>query len=214
MAFSPSVDWNGEFKERPKGTGSRSLGDDAFRDTKVGFRERFIREHQMTLGTSNDLDGAHKPGSGRSPIQSTAPTVDYAGKTIPDSDDDGYVYYEPGTYSDRQIEFNFSESSAWDNVAVPRPADYEDAIPAANHFTDTAANVHTSTIINWLQTHLAGSFHGYTPASGVIGGVPVLGIHKVDSDTLIFQALEEVIELARSSETAAPAALLMLDTAR
>ncbi len=223
MAFSPSVDWDGDFKENPKGTGSRSLGDDKFRDSKAAFRERFSRSHRMSLSTDNDLHGIHRAGSGKSAVEETNPSVNSEGSPvlgitgylntkkmtdgIPDDGTYAGIIGKPFIW-----QLQSYTGAAWAGMQAPIPADALDTILSADLLYDTSANVHTSTIITWVRSYLGGDYHGYISATGAIGGEPIHGIRYVTTGMLIYHGLSGTKTILKTAGTSFPAALLMIDS--
>ncbi len=216
MAFSPSVDWDGDFKEDPKGTGLRSLGDDKFRDTKVAFRERVERSHSMDVGVDNANHGIHLTGSGRAGYDSGDPTENAAGELM--GSIDGYIYVKTqnietqDTDESRLRVMNEYAGSAWAGIEHEAPSDIGDIIPASHHFISSGGDLHGSTLINWVQSFLGGDYHGYVSCTGVILSEQVTGITYVDSDILYYiSASSPSASIERSDATSEDGALLMLN---
>lgn len=211
MGFTPDVQWTGNFKEIPTPIGARSGGDDNFRDTKVAFRERFQREHEMELGTDNDLHGIHKVGSGVVETGPSGPTRNYAGESIPASGLESYLRLDRDPFiEDRQFVGEYTSASAWNALTPAVPSDAFDAIPTANYLVDTSANVGFSTMINWVRGRVGGDFHGHIPAVGVVAEIPISGIEYVTTGYIQFSFVGESVEYAKSEASGAPAAIILM----
>ncbi len=209
MAFSPDVDWTSTFRELPTPTGARSSGDDEFRDTKTAFRERFARDHNMVLGSDNDLHGIHRAGTGRSSVQHTDPALNAAEEAIAGLG--GYLNTERQDDRIDMFQVRSFSGSAWAGVAASIPSDHLDALPTSTFLVDSGVNVHASTIISWVRTYLGGDYHGFVPALGTIGGRPVHGIRYVTTSQIIINTLFGTVTWADSNPTHNPVALLMMD---
>lgn len=85
--------WNSAFELTPTGSESPSLGDDRFRELKIGVRERIAKEHYSNLASGLVAeDGWHNSGSAKSYYQAAAPTTRPDGATALTAADNGRTW--------------------------------------------------------------------------------------------------------------------------
>lgn len=185
-------DWNSTFKEKPSGNARRSAGDDAIRDTKEAFRERFAVEHEMTLGSNNSLHGEHKE-SGRGYISDTAPTENFYGESIPDSGHEGHIWLklidgDDGAYVN-WVSPEVASASGWVGLDDMDSPGSNMPLDSSEQIWLTSSPVYGSEVISCLQTYFGGNWYGHCPATGMIDDNLVTRINVVTTNFVYFYGI-------------------------